>query len=171
MRTIQGEGNRAVDGFFEGNEGFGALYAIDFLDFIVQHFPQVRSVAADNFAENTVNPGGIVNIDDLRNLLQLMRNIIVERAFVQINAEEGTDVPAKFGVINGEGRAFDDAELLQFFHTDMDGAAGNVNFFADFGIRHIGILHQEGQNFEVNVVNFQIFIHTGQAKFSYIQQN
>ena len=117
----------------------------------------MQRVAANNFGKNTVDTRGVVDVHNLGYFHELLGDVFVEGAFVEIDTQEGADVPAKFGMVDDELRTPDDAHILHLFHADVYGAPRHEDAFTNLGIGHRRVLHQQAQYFQVDVINFQIF--------------
>lgn len=145
--------HRALYAFLERDEGLGPLDALNVLDLVMQDVTQVFGIPADDLGKDRVDACSVVDRNDLRNPDQLIGYFVILRALFEVDTQKGNNIISQLAVVYFERGTSNDAKLLHLLHPDMDGATRYIHSLCDFGVWHVSIFHQQGQNFEVHIVN------------------
>jgi hypothetical protein len=96
----------------EGNKRLRPLDPFYLLQFVMEDISQLVDVLADDFCEHAVISSSVVEPDDLGYLVQLPRNAVIKRAFLEIDADKGDDIITQLLEVYIQFRTFNDGEFL-----------------------------------------------------------
>ena len=89
----------AAQAFFETNQGFRPFNSFYLLNLVMKHFSQMFGVSAVKLDEDTIVTGGVVDGYNFGNFLQALDDLIIQRAFLQVNTDKARNIVPEFGIV------------------------------------------------------------------------
>lgn len=149
-----------VEAFLQGDQGLRTFDAADLLELVVQDIAELVDVAGDDLNEHAVIARSVVDADDLGDFLQILRHLVVQGAFFQIDADESGDIVSEKFEVDIEFSAPDDADFLEFFNADMNRSTGYKQLLSKVCVRNARIIHHLMDDLEIQFVKIQFGGHT-----------
>src|SRR5579863_622243 len=110
----------AVEVLIQANKGFRAFNSFDLLQFIMQDKTELIDVLADDLGKHAVIAGRVTEPDDLRHLVQFPRDAVVQRAFLQVDANKSDDIVTKLFEVHVQFCTFNNGQFLQLLDPDVN---------------------------------------------------
>ena len=111
-------------------------------------------IPAYYFSEHTVSAGGIMQLNNFINFSQLLHSIFINGSLFKKDSQKRAYVISDLLSVYYQVLPFYNAHVFHLFHPHVDCSAGNDELLGYFRIRDGGIIHQVGENLNIEIVNF-----------------
>ena len=143
----------------EGDEGFGADYAGDDLELVVEELHEVFVVTGEELDEHCVGACGEVTFYDFGYFFKLGYDFAVEGSALEVDSDVGAGAVAEDFWVDVVAGACDYVEVDHALYALVYGCAGDSTFLCYVFGGYAGVAHYDFEDASVEVVDFFHYVY------------